>query len=89
MIKRGKIACAVTIGDVLPTGITTGELWQHHSGRVYEVIGFANLYTEKPDKHPVHVLYLGQNGRLWTRPLTEFRQKFWPLSKGAPIRRED
>lgn len=61
-------------------GVTIGEQWEHHSGRVYEVIGFANQHTERPDKHPVHVLYRGPGGREWTRPLTEFLQKFSKLT---------
>lgn len=58
------------------SGVTVGETWVHHSGREYKVIGFANLYTENPDKHPIHVLYAGNNDRVWTRPLNKFVQKF-------------
>lgn len=59
-------------------GVTVGETWVHHSGREYRVIGFANLYSINPFKFPIHVLYAGTNNRVWTRPLTEFLEKFMP-----------
>lgn len=66
------------------------EVYKHHSGRLYVVQGFANEETQYPDKFPVTVIYENiDNGTVWTRPLSEFLEKFKPIKSQAEIERED
>lgn len=50
--------------------------WEHYNGNLYEVILIANEYTEYPDKYPITVVYKGNNGRIWCRPLTKWFDSF-------------
>lgn len=67
-----------------------GKKYQHHSGRVYEVTGFANQHTEYPDKFPVMILYRNiDNGTEWARALDEWLLKFEPFKTEAEKRRNE
>lgn len=49
-----------------------GSVWEHRNGSVYTVVGFTNLHTQNEEKYPVTVIYQGDNGRSWSRPLSEW-----------------
>lgn len=49
-----------------------GSWWRHRNGQRYIVVGIANKYTEHPDKYPVTVVYRGVNGKLWSRPASDW-----------------
>ena len=57
-----------------------GSAWQHHSGRVYTVLGVANT-THLDCKYPVTVIFVGRNGNLWAKTLDNFLEN---LHKVAP-----
>lgn len=52
-----------------------GEKWIHHSGRVYTVCMLTNTANSNPD-YPVAVVYIGNNGNLWSRTLAGWHEKF-------------
>lgn len=59
-----------------------GTLWEHSSGREYEVTGFLNVHTSNPRRYPVMVTYRSVGavpGRKWTRPLHEWYRSFAPM----------
>lgn len=49
-----------------------GSKWTHTNGNLYEVIAIANKDTEYPDKYPITVVYKGENGKIWSRPLSDW-----------------
>lgn len=55
--------------------------YQHHSGRRYQVMGFANENTQDEERFPVTVIYFNlDNGTVWSRPFNEFIEKFEPIA---------
>ncbi len=74
-----------------------GLVCTHHSGRVYTVLFITNK-VDVPNEHfgkiehvkalrkfPETVVYIGANGKKWSRPLTEFIQKFTTLYNGTSL----
>ena len=60
----------------------SGSSWVHHtSGGVYTVLFLANVDTKYPDKYPATVVYVGANGKLWTRPVSDWHRSFIPKDK--------
>lgn len=58
-----------------------GEIWEHHSGRLYRVDGILNT-AHPSDKFPVMVAYTQVDaGTQWTRPLTDWHRSFGNLPK--------
>lgn len=52
-----------------------GDVWQHRNGNQYIVMHIANAHTERPEKYPVTVVYMGyDNGRVWARPLSDWHR---------------
>lgn len=56
-------------------GIYVGSEWANTDGNIYKVFTIANKYTEYPDKHPITIVYTGENGKIWSCPLSD-----WHLS---------
>lgn len=53
-----------------------GEVWQHHSGRLYRIDGLRNT-AHPSDKFPIMVDYTGTiNGEEWSRPLDDWHRSF-------------
>jgi len=50
---------------------TFGSQWEHHSGRIYTVLGVANTGSINPE-YPIVVVYAGRNGNLWTKLIDNF-----------------
>jgi hypothetical protein len=46
--------------------------WQHSNGAIYVVLCIANEFTEQPDRYPQTVVYMGLNGRVWSRAATDW-----------------
>jgi hypothetical protein len=68
---------------LISASIKSGKIYKHCStGNVYTVLHLANTAVTR-DGHPQTVVYLGANGNVWARPLTEFAQKFVRLYDGA------
>lgn len=53
----------------------TGEVWKHHSGRFYVVENTSNLLSDRPEFLPT-VIYMGPTGVIYSRPVSEFLDKF-------------
>lgn len=53
---------------------TPGTDWRHRNGNRYTVVVLANTHTEDPDRYPVTVVYRGENGRMWARPLSDWHR---------------
>lgn len=54
----------------------TGSKWKHKNGCEYFVIGLANETTTDEARHPVMVIYQGDNGLIWARPLNTWEDSF-------------
>lgn len=52
--------------------------WRHHNGNLYTVLLIANEHTQRPDEYPVTVVYRGENGRVWSRPLSRWAASMTP-----------
>lgn len=59
--------------------VICGKRYKHVStGNEYMVLHLANIAVPNPS-HPVQVVYIGDNGNVWTKTLEEFKQKFTEL----------
>jgi hypothetical protein len=57
----------------------SGGRWRHHTGRIYVFIFIANEESTKPE-YPPTVVYKGiSNGKIWTRPLSDWSRSFTKL----------
>ena len=51
-----------------------GQTWRHTNGNKYEIIALAN---DPPTlAHPLSVIYRGENGKYWCRPLSDWHRSF-------------
>lgn len=57
-----------------------GSVWQHHSDRVYTVLGVANTENLMA-KYPVTVVFVGRTGNLWTKTLDNFLKTMTEIEK--------
>lgn len=66
------------IADRLPTPgawpvPTVNSTWSHTSGIRYTVLMITNVESTKPE-YPPTVVYQGPNGKLWSRPLSQWHR---------------
>ena len=54
------------------------SVWQHRDGDIYKVVMLANEATEQPDRYPVTVVYRGKDGKVWSRPLSDWHRSMTP-----------
>jgi hypothetical protein len=52
-----------------------GANYVHENGNRYRVLHIANNANISP-KYPVSVVYVGPNGNVWVKTLTNFNKKF-------------
>ena len=58
-----------------------GSKWIHHNGLEYTIILIAN--TEFSNfQYPVTIIYKGDNGNIWAKPLDNFLKKLSPFIGG-------
>ena len=50
----------------------SGTRWMHRNGSVYSVLFITNGY-DRPD-YPRTVVYVGPNGKLWSRPAWDWHR---------------
>ena len=50
--------------------------WQHTNGNIYEVIGYTNMHSTNLTKYPLTIVYKGENGNIWSRPLSDWHRSF-------------
>jgi hypothetical protein len=54
-----------------------GSKWTHHNGLEYTVILIANTGHANP-KYPVTIIYKGENGNIWAKPVNNFYENLTP-----------
>ena len=52
-----------------------GTIWQHSSGRRYDVLCLANECSDQPER-PTEVVFQGEDGKVHTWPLADWHQSF-------------
>lgn len=62
-----------------------GSQWAHTNGNRYTVLCIANEFTERPEQYPQTVVYRGENGRIWSRPVSEWGRSMTPVESGAKV----
>ena len=50
------------------------SVWVNARGSEYRVLLITNQASELPKKYPVTVVYVGGNGRFWSRPLEHWHR---------------
>ncbi len=49
-----------------------GTRWRHTNGCEYNIVLIANEFSTNLEKYPVTVVYTGDNGKVWSRPLSDW-----------------
>ena len=68
-IEKGRVT-------IDPISVFQGAQVRHHSERRYTVMAVANGYSTNSEKFPPTVVYVGVNGKIWSRPMDQFIRKF-------------
>ena len=64
--------------------VKVNALYQHTSGRIYQVIAVTNAGTTNEQKYPVTVVYQNVvNLTLWSRPLNDWNRSFTQVAQEA------
>lgn len=63
--------------------VVSGSEWVHRNGNKYTVVLIANKFTADPERYPETVVYKGENGKFWCRPLSDWYRSM-TLEKGTP-----
>lgn len=60
--------------------VTTIPKWRHRNGNEYELITVtnSNADTANVEKYPPTVVYCGENGRIWSKPIQNFLESMTP-----------
>jgi len=55
-----------------------GKQYKHKNGKIYTVLLLTNTNStpERLKDHPIDVVYMGQNGKIWSRPLNDWDRSF-------------
>jgi len=55
-----------------------GKQYKHKNGNIYTVLLLTNTNStpERLKDHPIDVVYMGQNGKIWSRPLNDWDRSF-------------
>ena len=53
--------------------------WRHSNGIKYKIIAIAN--ETNTEKYPLTVVYKGKNGKIWSRPLSDWYRSFTEIIK--------
>ena len=64
-------------GSTIPQQeVKTNSVWKHTNGNLYIVLVIANEKADESriQQYPVTVVYGGENGNVWSRPLTEWHR---------------
>lgn len=51
-----------------------GSAWRHHSGRAYTVLLLSNTEGDDPERFVPTVVYQGEDGRVWSRPVSDWHR---------------
>jgi hypothetical protein len=60
----------------------TDTVWQHSTGRYYKILLLTNTEADPGREldHPVNVVYIGINGKIWSKTLENFLNKMTAVS---------
>jgi len=55
-----------------------GKQFKHRNGNIYTILLLTNTDStpERLKDHPIDVVYVGQNGKIWSRPLSDWYRSF-------------
>lgn len=55
-----------------------GKRYKHTNGNIYAIVFLTNVHGDASSqkKHPIDVVYIGPNGALWSRPLSDWDRSF-------------
>jgi hypothetical protein len=67
------------VDAALKSDVQPGSRWQHTNGYSYEVLFLTNEHGTSSD-YPIAVVYAGENGRKWSRPLTDWHRSMTRVS---------
>lgn len=58
-----------------------GKTYKHRNGNEYKVLMITNTAgsPERQEKYPKTVVYQGENGHVWSRPLSDWDRSFTEL----------
>lgn len=54
--------------------------WKHHNGNEYRVVMLANLDSMRAE-YPPTVVYVGANGKVWSRPVARWHSSMTPITE--------
>ena len=52
-----------------------GKQYKHKKGTIYTVIMLTNTGSDDSIGHPINVVYMGQDGKIWSRLLSEWDER--------------
>ena len=55
-----------------------GRQFKHTNGNIYTVVMVTNTHG-RLERHPIDVIYIGQNGKEWSRKLSDWDRSFTPV----------
>ena len=60
-----------------------GKQYRHRNGNTYTVICLTNLGStvERQVRYPIAVVYMGQNGKIWSRALSDWDRSFTEIEE--------
>lgn len=53
-----------------------GKQYIHKNGNIYTVLFLTNVDSDDKVNHPIDVVYMGQNGKIWSRRLSDWNRSF-------------
>jgi len=59
-----------------------GKQFKHRNGNIYTILLLTNTDStpERLKDYPIDVVYIGQNGKIWSRPLIHWDRSFTEYS---------
>jgi hypothetical protein len=64
-------------------GPAGGTRWQHGNGNQYTVLLVSNEDSTRPEEYPPTVVYQGDDGKIWSRPVSRWYGSMTALPKAA------
>jgi hypothetical protein len=57
-----------------------GKQYKHRNGNIYTVLFLTNVDSEDKVNHPIDVVYIGQDGKLWSSMLSDWYRSFTEIT---------
>jgi hypothetical protein len=64
-----------------------GRQFEHKNSNIYTVVMVTNTDStpERLKRHPIDVIYIGQDGKIWSRELSDWGRSFSPVDGCYPL----